>query len=81
MTAGALKTRFLAGRYCKNHVFAKIVFWSFENRFFVFFGGPGDSFSDLFCLGNKLESETIFSDKPDLNKWIWLGRFVGIWAL
>ena len=27
LTAGALKTRFSLGRYCKNHVFAKIVYW------------------------------------------------------
>ena len=27
LTAGALKTRFSLGMYCKNHVFAKIVYW------------------------------------------------------
>ena len=27
LTAGALKTRFSLGRYCKKHVFAKIVYW------------------------------------------------------
>ena len=29
LTVGALKTRFSHGRYCKNHVFAKIVYWRF----------------------------------------------------
>ena len=27
LTVGALKTRFSYGRYCKNHVFEKIVYW------------------------------------------------------
>ena len=56
LTAGALKTRFSWGKYCKNHAFTKTVFWCFEGRFVVFFGGPGDRFSDLFCLGNRLEN-------------------------
>ena len=60
----ALKTRFSLGRYCKNHVFAKIVYCWFEGRFLVFFGGLGSRFSEFFCLGNRLENSVFFKD-PD----------------
>ena len=60
LTVGALKTRFSLGRYCKNHVFAKIVYWWFEDRFLVFFGGPGTRFSEFFCPGNRLENSVFF---------------------
>ena len=64
LTVGALKARFSHGRYCKNHVFAKTVYWWFEARFLVFFGGPGSRFSWFFCLGNRLENGMFF--KVDL---------------
>ena len=60
MEVGALGTRFSCGRYCKNHVFAKIIFWCFEGRILVFFRSPGSRFSDFFCLGNKLENWVFF---------------------
>ena len=60
LTVGALKTRFSLEKYCKNHVFAKIVYWWFEGRFLVFFGGPGSRFSEFFCLGNRLENSVFF---------------------
>ena len=55
LTAGALKTRFSRGRYCKNHVFAKIIFWCFEGRILVFFRGPGSRFSDFSALETGLK--------------------------
>ena len=60
LTVGALETRFSHGKYCKNHVFAKTVYWWFEGRFLVFFGGPGSRFSEFFCLGNRLENWVFF---------------------
>ena len=43
----------------------KIVFEEFRDRFLVFFGCLGSCFSDFLGLENKLENETIFSEKPD----------------
>ena len=60
LTVGALKTRFSHGRYCKNQVSAKNVYWWFEGRFLVFFGGLGISFSEFFCFGNRLENWAFF---------------------
>ena len=60
LTVGAFKTRFSHGRYCNNQVFAKIVYWWFEGRFLVFFGGPGSRFSEFFCFGNRLENWVFF---------------------
>ena len=55
LSAGALKTRFSCGKYCKNHVFAKIVLWWFESRFLVFFGGLEGGFSDISVLETGLK--------------------------
>ena len=60
LTVGALKTRFSHGRYCKKQVSAKKVYWWFEGRFLVFFGGLGITFSEFVCFGNRLENWAFF---------------------
>ena len=49
-----LKHGFREEGFAKSHIFAKIVFGNSRVDFFVFVGGLGDSFSDFFCLGNRL---------------------------
>ena len=59
----------------------KSVSKNFGIDLFVFFPCCWSCFSDFLGLGNKFENETVFSKKPDLEKWIWLGRSRGIRAL
>ena len=59
----------------------KSVLKNFGIDLFVFFPCCWSCFSDFLGLGNKFENETVFSKKPDLEKWIWLGRSRGIRAL
>ena len=57
--------------------FMEIVFKEMRYRLLVFVGCLGSRLSDFLGLGNKLENETMLSEKPDLNRWIWLGRSWG----
>ena len=68
---GTSKSLFSHGKYCKSLLFMEIVFKEFRCRFSVFFGCLGTVFLIFFGLGNKLENETFFSEKPDHNEWIW----------
>ena len=47
----------------------EIVFSEFRDRYLLFLGGPGSRFSDFLGLGNKLENETIFGEKPNPKTW------------
>ena len=58
----------------------EIVFQEMLRSIFSVFLKPWGPFSDFLDLENKFENETIFREKPDLNKWIWwriLCRYLG----
>ena len=49
----------------------EIAFNEFRDGFLSFFGRLGIRFSDFLSIENKLETTTVFSEKPDSAKWIW----------
>ena len=59
----------------------EIILHEFQDAFLSFFRGLGKGFSGCLGLENKLENETCFSEKTDSEKWIWVCKSVGIWAL
>ena len=78
---GTSKSLFSHGKYGKKRLFMEFVFKEFLDQLLVFFKWLGNRFSDFLRFENKLENETIFSEKPDLEKWIWWCRSQGIRAL
>ena len=80
-TLGTPKSLFSHRRYCKNRFSWKLFFGETRDRFFLFLRCLGSRLSDLLGLENKLENETIFSEKLDPHNWIWWRRSWGIWAL
>ena len=58
----------------------EIVLKEFHDGFLLFFRRLGNGFSGFLGLENKLENETIFNEKPNLEFWISVRRSGGFWA-